>query len=327
MNFVSVDVETANKRKASVCQIAIIEWENGKIIDEWSTLVKPKGKFFSEFTELHGIDEDKVKHSPTFEDIAQEVVERLSYKFVVSHSSFDKNVINAELREAGMGNLICRWVDTVAVARKAWPNERNHKLSTIADVLGIELDHHDALSDARACGYILIDGLEELRKYKIEDFASAPQGSNPNAELNMAVHINKKPLQDRIYSGKKVVITGKTYYSRGLLSDLLYANGMALQPDVFQDTTYVITGKKEIKGALSNTKITKANRLIEKGSPISILTDKELVRMMKTEKGYQEPISVKVKLWGYTFMRVIGTGLLVLGGLMVLFMVMALMFG
>jgi DNA polymerase-3 subunit epsilon len=41
MNFVAVDVETANPDFASICQIGIARFEGGKLTEEWSTLVNP----------------------------------------------------------------------------------------------------------------------------------------------------------------------------------------------------------------------------------------------------------------------------------------------
>ena len=41
------------------------------------------------------------------------------------------------------------------------PEAENHKLNTMCNLLGIELDHHHAGSDSRACGKILLRCLEE----------------------------------------------------------------------------------------------------------------------------------------------------------------------
>ena len=40
MNFVSVDVETANSDRASICQIGIAVFKDGKLVDEWVSLFK-----------------------------------------------------------------------------------------------------------------------------------------------------------------------------------------------------------------------------------------------------------------------------------------------
>ena len=55
----------------------------------------------------------------------------------------------------------CRYVCTVKVSQRVWPDLANHKLDTVSDYLGIMLDHHEAGSDARAAGLILQAALRE----------------------------------------------------------------------------------------------------------------------------------------------------------------------
>jgi DNA polymerase III epsilon subunit-like protein len=69
----------------------------------------------------------------------------------------------------------------MALARNAWPRRRmrdvdaadeaqaelrpapeNHKLSTLSQFLEIELEHHNALSDAHAAGHITVRAVSHL---------------------------------------------------------------------------------------------------------------------------------------------------------------------
>ena len=47
----------------------------------------------------------------------------------------------------------------------------NHKLDTVADALGIELNHHEAGSDARAAGLILQAALRETDSPDVDALA------------------------------------------------------------------------------------------------------------------------------------------------------------
>ena len=42
MDFVAIDVETANADMASICQIGVAKYSEGKLIEEWSSLVDPE---------------------------------------------------------------------------------------------------------------------------------------------------------------------------------------------------------------------------------------------------------------------------------------------
>ena len=49
-----------------------------------------------------------------------------------------------------------QYIDTVRMARAAFPELPNHKLDTLSYALGIDLAHHDAGSDALACAKIFL---------------------------------------------------------------------------------------------------------------------------------------------------------------------------
>ena len=46
----------------------------------------------------------------------------------------------------------CRYLCTVKVSKRVWPELENHKLDTVSAALHIDLNHHEAGSDARAAG-------------------------------------------------------------------------------------------------------------------------------------------------------------------------------
>ena len=47
------------------------------------------------------------------------------------------------------------------MGRRLLPELPNHKLNTICDYLGVDLDHHHAGSDSRACAEILLHYLDD----------------------------------------------------------------------------------------------------------------------------------------------------------------------
>lgn len=66
MEFVALDVETANADMASICQIGVANFADGQLVEEWSSLVDPEDDFDPINVEIHGIDEDTVAGAPTF---------------------------------------------------------------------------------------------------------------------------------------------------------------------------------------------------------------------------------------------------------------------
>ncbi|MBS3942717.1 MAG: hypothetical protein KGZ32_00550 [Dethiobacter sp.] len=70
MNFVAIDLETANADMASICQIGLVKCENGTLSDEWKTYVDPEDYFDGINVSIHGIDESVVKGAPKFPELA-----------------------------------------------------------------------------------------------------------------------------------------------------------------------------------------------------------------------------------------------------------------
>ena len=70
---------------------------------------------------------------------------------------------------------------TCQMGRRAYPYLQNHKLNTLCEHLRLELDHHNAGSDSRACALLLLDYLQKglrlepfLRTYRFADRKTLP---------------------------------------------------------------------------------------------------------------------------------------------------------
>lgn len=84
-SFVAIDFETANGSLASICQVGIVVYQDGKEVDTFSTLVNPEEEFWGMNIFIHGIEPDDVVHAPKFPEIYDELRKRLSGNFVLSH--------------------------------------------------------------------------------------------------------------------------------------------------------------------------------------------------------------------------------------------------
>ena len=159
LTFNLIDVETANADRASICQIGIVHVRDGEIEDQWQTLVNPEGRFDPRNVEIHGIDENDVRNSPTLPDIRDELRSRLRGSVLVSHTSFDRVAFERAMIRYDLEQLQVAWLDSAEIARRAWPDRygrRGYGLKNIATDLGISFKHHDALEDARAAAEIVL---------------------------------------------------------------------------------------------------------------------------------------------------------------------------
>lgn len=160
MNFTAIDFETANNNPASACAIGIVVVENDQIVFERAILMKPYTNWFSKYNvAVHGIYPNDVETAPRFEDIWHEIAPYIeNAEFIVAHNAgFDMNVLRKCLEYADIACRLPESVCTVKLAKKHLPHLYNHKLNTVSEYFGIELNHHEALSDARAAALIMLE--------------------------------------------------------------------------------------------------------------------------------------------------------------------------
>lgn len=159
-DFLALDVETSCSRMSSICQIGIVGFREGVEIFAYESLIDPKDEFSPFNVGIHGIEAARVADQPSFGAAYHRISGLLSDRVVVAHSSFDKTALAAACRAHGQRSIDCRWLDTVRVARRVWPELESHRLNIIARLLDIEFRHHDALEDARTAGRIMAHAIE-----------------------------------------------------------------------------------------------------------------------------------------------------------------------
>jgi len=158
MNFTAIDFETANRDSCSACAIGLVKVRQGCIVRTMYSLLKPPGDYFLPmFIDIHGIDADAVKDAPSFRQLWPKVADFIGRDKLVAHNySFDKRVLEDTLDYYGVDAPENKWDCSLAQSRRAWPGLGGHGLDVVAAFLGIALNHHDALDDAKACALIYI---------------------------------------------------------------------------------------------------------------------------------------------------------------------------
>jgi DNA polymerase-3 subunit epsilon len=167
LTFVAIDFETADKGRDSACSVGLVRVENGVIVQKAVQLIRPPrlegGDLFSpapeefEFTYIHGIKPAQVLDAPTFAQAWPKLAPLLKgVQFLAAHNApFDSGVLEACCAAAGLPKPAHRFVCTVRLARAVWSIFPT-KLPDVCRRLDIQLNHHEALSDAEACARIVI---------------------------------------------------------------------------------------------------------------------------------------------------------------------------
>jgi DNA polymerase III subunit epsilon len=158
-SFLAIDFETADTQPDSACSVGLVRVENGLIVQEVMKLIRPPREKVM-FTYIHGLTWEHVCDAPSFGEIWPEVAPLFQgVDYLIAHNaSFDRRVLEACCASHGIEAPTLSFKCTVQIARKAlgiYPT----KLSDVCRTLEIDLNHHEALSDARACAKIMIQAM------------------------------------------------------------------------------------------------------------------------------------------------------------------------
>lgn len=265
-DFVVVDVETACASVSSICQIGIVGFRAGAVAFEYETLVDPLDRFSSFNIGIHGITSDHVAGAPTFAAVHAAVDGYLGGRITVAHSYFDKGALGAACRVHDRPVIETTWLDSVRVAKRAWPELPSHRLNVLSRFLGLRHRHHDALSDARAAGMVIVRAIEHTGI----DLAGWLAPSRP-ASARAPKAAATGPLK-----GERVAILGAP--RDGPLAHRLAAAGARVVASVGTTTTTLVIGNDQPFGryVTAHADYRRAEALRREGRAIAILPEDEV---------------------------------------------------
>lgn len=172
MKLCVIDFETANQSSASACSIGIMVVENGEVLHEAAYLIKPHVKhayFDSTNISIHGIRYDDVEYEAEFDQIYPLLKPWIEDSILMAHNaSFDMAVLTSLFKLYHIETPTLKYIDSLEIARKAYPFLKNHKLNTVCEYLEIDLNHHEALSDAKGSCLIALNTMALIGDFELE---------------------------------------------------------------------------------------------------------------------------------------------------------------
>lgn len=280
----AIDIETANADMASICQIGLAKFVDGKLIEEWSSLVDPEDYFDFVNINIHGITEEDVVGSPTFPELVSVLGDFINNTICVSHTHFDRVSIGRALEKYSLKPIDTTWLDSARVARRTWEecSWNGYGLSNVCKIIGYEFKHHDALEDAKASGQVILAAIEKTGLDIDAWLNRVRQPIDPsNSSSGAAINRDGNP-EGELY-GEVLVFTGALEIPRHEAADLAAIIGCTVAQGVTKKTTLLVVGDQDITklaGKDKSSKHQKAEQLIAKGQQIRIIKEsdfKELV--------------------------------------------------
>ncbi|NHM29831.1 PolC-type DNA polymerase III [Neobacillus terrae] len=170
--YVVFDVETTGLSAVydTIIELAAVKIHDGEIIDRFESFANPHHRLSATTINLTGITDDMVQNAPEIGDVLKRFHEWAADSILVAHNAtFDMGFLNVGYKKIGMEKAPNPVIDTLELARFLHPEMKNHRLNTLAKKFDVELtQHHRAIYDAEATGYLLLKMLKDALEKGIE---------------------------------------------------------------------------------------------------------------------------------------------------------------
>lgn len=300
MEFVAFDVETANRRRDSICAVGYAVVRKGLVSESGTWLANPGPVEFDPWnTRIHGIRREDVNQAPPLPDVIARLVALIGEGVAVVHNAaFDIGAIRDSTISTGVP--VFDYVDTLLMARRQL-TLISYKLPVVAEALNVPLArHHDAADDAKATAGIALAFGEMHRSDSITALAQsmkvtvgrlAPIGKDhisrsvwseskhPGGvpEPNLAAD-SSHPLY-----GKVIVFSGALTVPRQQAWEWAANVGAVPEANVTKRTNILVIGDGFIGESLADFgtgKAKKAMALLDKGHKIEVMDEWEYIQAL-----------------------------------------------
>ena len=303
-SYVALDVETANSFRGSICSIGLVKFQNGKVVDSFYSLINPEEDFDYRNINIHGITQKDILNSPIFPEIRQRIIDFIGTNIVVSHfAQFDIGALKDAYLKYNLDFDDVKFVCSYRLAKIALPGLINYKLKTLTKELNIKLEHHNALSDAKASGLILGYLLSANSYSDIDEFLynyhynktglHGQYGFNRQLKGDYKSNLIYQPTDeekalmnpDHYFYGLYFCFTGKLErMTRKEAITMVALTGGIPEKNVTKNTNILVVGEQDWrvvgKSGLSS-KMKKAQSLLENGQNIEIMTEDDFIKMLE----------------------------------------------
>lgn len=162
-SFTAIDFETAHAKMWSICQVGLVRVENGVIVRELELLVQPpKNEYHWGNSRVHGLSRKDTAHAPAFNEIWEQMLPYIAGQHLVAHNAdFDCTCLRQTLDYYQIAQPRFQQHCTVKIFKR--------NLALLCNAYDIELKHHNALSDAKACATLFQMHLEGKSAAMLEE--------------------------------------------------------------------------------------------------------------------------------------------------------------
>lgn len=300
VDFIALDLETANHKRSSICEIGLSIVESGRLTESKSWLIKPpKNDYHNFFISIHGITPENTVNQPTFPEVWEEIRPILDNQIVVTHNtSFDMFAIKDALDFYGMEYPEFEYYCSLRISQLVFPGLKSYSLPYLCKALNIDFGkHHRAGGDAKGCAEVFLKNIKKLGVNKISEIDEILKickghfNVNEHMPLQQIGYFSSDEIADPIdiliskidknnyFAGKGICFTGDfKFINRKNLLQLIEDIGGYPLNNVSKKTDILVVGQQNLmivgESGISS-KQRKAMKLIEQGHNLEIMSESE----------------------------------------------------
>lgn len=271
-NYVIFDLETTglNSKAAEIIEIAALKIKDENVIDEFSTLIKPRNPIPAATSEFNGITNDMVSDAPKISDVLPLFSNFIKDSILAGYNiaSFDLPILRRIYHDELNIELHNYYVDILQIARKQLPDLPTHGLSTIASFLGVSPEGaHRALRDC----YITLACYKKILELGACDLMQPKPQSTDKSNKSHCV----------LYSDQTKALQTLQGFLLGVIADDTLMESEVLALKKWLDSNYYLAGQYPFDRVFS---------VIQNALSDGILEQDELDEMLTLFKKFTSPI-------------------------------------
>jgi len=149
-----------------ITEVAAIRICKDRVVDQFESLVNCGVRLNSFIIHLTGITQRMVDAAPPPSQVVRELVQFLGGDSVIAHNAtFDDRFFRSECAHAKVKESVDPFICSMLMARRVYPQLSSHKLSVVAESLGLAYvgRAHRAAADARLTADLVLEMAGAMR--------------------------------------------------------------------------------------------------------------------------------------------------------------------
>lgn len=279
-DYVVIDLETTGLDPTwdEIIEIGAVKISDGKIVNQYNTLVKPINEIDDFISELTGITNDMLLDAPAITEVLPGFIDFIENSIVIGHNvNFDINFIYDNCISANNSPFKNDFIDTMRLSRWIFKDFKNHKLTTLIDNFKIQRNiMHRALSDSIAtyeC-YEYIKQYIKLNNIDLKSIANRSKSYRPAKYITATVNVfdESHPVYEKsfVFTGTLEKLTRKE-----AMQLVVNLGGVCLD-SINKKANFLVLGNNDYCSTIKDGKSSKqkkAEQLILAGYDITIISE------------------------------------------------------